>query len=177
MYDRIESLLSLSTLLDPRVKQTLLKNEKAKLTVFQLIEESISFYHIEINTNEALEEKLDNTIKKVKINDSKLSSIFGLTSQTKTSLCSKDKGIRSYLNEEEILIDEDPFQWWDLNQRKYRHLSALTRMIMSTPCTSVPSERVFSKTGLIVNNLRSSLNSKNVDQLIFSAHNQAKVFN
>jgi len=94
----------------------------------------------------------------VKLNDSKLPNIFSFTSQPKASLCSKNKEIRSYLNEEEILIDEDPFQWWDLNQRKYRHLSALARMILSIPCTSVP--RVLLKAELIVNNLRSSLNSK-----------------
>ena len=45
-------------------------------------------------------------------------------------------------------------------------LSEVAKSILCVPGSSVPSERVFSKAGQIVNRRRASLKSKSVDMLI-----------
>ena len=46
-------------------------------------------------------------------------------------------------------------------------LAEVARAILCVPGSSVPSERVFSKSGQLLNKKRASLKSKNVDMLIF----------
>ena len=45
---------------------------------------------------------------------------------------------------------------------------------MTVPATSVPSERVFSAAGLVVNRLRSRLSPEHVDMLFFLRKNDNK---
>ena len=49
----------------------------------------------------------------------------------------------------------------------HREASQWTLSILCIPGSSVPSERVFSKSGQLLNKKRASLKSKNVDMLIF----------
>ena len=46
-------------------------------------------------------------------------------------------------------------------------LAEVARALLCVPGSSVPSERVFSKSGQLLNKRRASLKSKNVDMLIF----------
>jgi hypothetical protein len=61
----------------------------------------------------------------------------------------------------------NPLKWWNENSIKYPRLSVLARQYLSIPGTSVPSERIFSATGLLVNKLRNRLSSSVVDHVIF----------
>lgn len=61
----------------------------------------------------------------------------------------------------------NPLKWWKENSIKYPRLSVLARQYLSIPGTSVPSERIFSATGLLVNKLRNRLSSSVVDHVIF----------
>lgn len=61
----------------------------------------------------------------------------------------------------------DPMDWWKMNENKYPRLAKLASAYLCVPATSVPSERVFSTAGLIVNRLRSRLHPEHVDMLIF----------
>ena len=67
----------------------------------------------------------------------------------------------------------DPMTWWKANECKYPRLAKLANAYLSVPATSVPSERVFSAAGLIVNRLRTRLNPEHVDMLIFLNKNMA----
>lgn len=82
----------------------------------------------------------------------------------------------SQITEEEIMsyrltgcfpADENPLAWWRNNKHKYPHIAKLARRYLAVPCTSVPSERVFSAAGDIVTASRSRLLAENVDKLIF----------
>ncbi len=64
-------------------------------------------------------------------------------------------------------IHIDPMDWWKTNHYKYPRLAKLAKAYLSVPATSVPSERVFSAAGLIVNRLRSRLLPEHVNMLIF----------
>lgn len=60
-----------------------------------------------------------------------------------------------------------PSQWWRDHKIIYPHLSELYRTKCNIVATSVPCERLFSKTGLIINEKRCRLKSKKVEQLAF----------
>ena len=66
--------------------------------------------------------------------------------------------IVSYLREKPVLVNSDseedntdPLEWWKDNNYRYKLLSTLAAKYFCVPATSVPSERVFSCTGNIIN--------------------------
>jgi hypothetical protein len=72
---------------------------------------------------------------------------------------------------ERAVQDENPLECCKQNVSKYPTPSVLARQYLSIPGTSVPSERIFSRTGLVVSKLRSRLSSSLVDQIIFLSKN------
>lgn len=69
--------------------------------------------------------------------------------------------------------DTNPFQWWATNQKKFPHVADVARAHLGIPATSVASERVFSKCGLVCSDRRASLKSQHVEHLVFLSHNLA----
>nr|XP_054762973.1 E3 SUMO-protein ligase ZBED1-like [Lytechinus pictus] len=61
----------------------------------------------------------------------------------------------------------DPLLWWRDNEDAYPRVAQLAKKYLTLPATSVPSERVFSSAGNIVNKKRSCLEPENVDLLVF----------
>jgi len=62
-------------------------------------------------------------------------------------------------------------KWWAHNAAKYPHLSSLARNYLGIPSTSASSERLFSKTGLIISERRTSLTPENAEQIAFLSQN------
>ncbi|XP_053374207.1 E3 SUMO-protein ligase ZBED1-like [Mercenaria mercenaria] len=58
-------------------------------------------------------------------------------------------------------------QWWEKNQYVYPRLAVLAKKYLAIPASSVPSERVFSLAGSLVNKKRSRLNPDLINKLIF----------
>jgi hypothetical protein len=65
----------------------------------------------------------------------------------------------------------NPLDWWKVNNYRFPNLAVLAKAYLGVPGTSVPSERVFSTAGDIVNAQRAGLSSKNVDMLVFLKKN------
>ena len=65
----------------------------------------------------------------------------------------------------------DPLKWWKANASRYPLLANLARKYLCIPATSVPSERVFSSAGHIVNKRRACLDPSSVNMLVFLAEN------
>ena len=61
----------------------------------------------------------------------------------------------------------DPLEWWNKNELKYTKISMIVRRVLAVPSTSVPSERIFSAAGLLINKLKNRLSSDIVDSIIF----------
>lgn len=78
--------------------------------------------------------------------------------------------IKDYL-QDRTKVETGPLAWWRKNEERYPKLARVAKHLLSIPATSTPSERIFSKAGFIVSKTRSSLLPKNVDKLIFLAHN------
>ena len=82
-----------------------------------------------------------------------------------------DIEVDSYLKEHPLSPDENALEWWSNNEGHYPTVSKLARMYLIVPATSVPSERIFSTAGLIVNQHRNCIKADNVDMLIFLNRN------
>jgi hypothetical protein len=57
--------------------------------------------------------------------------------------------------------------WWNLNERKFKHLSILASRILCIPATSAPLERIFLTAGLNIAKDRAHLASNTANELIF----------
>ena len=60
----------------------------------------------------------------------------------------------------------DPLKWWASHCDSYPRVAKVARSILGIPATSVSSERVFSKAGLLLSNRRLNLKASRVDELL-----------
>ncbi|XP_073691495.1 E3 SUMO-protein ligase ZBED1-like [Garra rufa] len=119
-------------------------------------------------------------VSKKQKND-KEKEIAMLLCEDEGDLISRESSGRSAVTEEmknylqdRTKIDSGPLGWWKKNQDRYPNLARVAKRLLCIPATSTPSERIFSKAGFIVNKARSCLLPKNVDMLVFLAHNTKK---
>jgi len=75
--------------------------------------------------------------------------------------------VRAYLEEPLVAKNEDPLKWWESRIPVYPRLSKLMAKKLCVVATSVPSERIFLKTGLITSEKRSHLRPAKVRSLVF----------
>ena len=75
--------------------------------------------------------------------------------------------LEQYFAERAVSRQTKPLQWWKDNARRFPRLAVIAQSLLCIPATSTPSERIFSKAGLTVSKLRTSLKPSNVDALIF----------
>ena len=76
-----------------------------------------------------------------------------------------------YKAEHSAELDCDILKWWQSRKLAYPLMSKLVQKRFSMVATSVPSERLFSVAGNVINNRRSSLLPENADKLIFLFEN------
>jgi len=79
--------------------------------------------------------------------------------------------LRQYVEEPYIGRHDDPVAWWRVRSQIYRELASLAREYMCIVATSVPSERVFSKSGQLISARRSRLKAETVQMMLFLNHN------
>ena len=65
----------------------------------------------------------------------------------------------------------DALEWWKLNESHFPHLALLAKKYLSIQATSAPSERIFSKAGRIISDLRTRLNSTISGMLMYLSEN------
>ena len=69
----------------------------------------------------------------------------------------------------------DPLEWWRENERRFPTVAVVAKSVLCVPATSVPSKRIFSSSGLLLNKLRNRLSSDIVDCIIFLNKNKVNV--
>jgi hypothetical protein len=94
-------------------------------------------------------------------------------SEDSTSLWEEQcKGeLRRYKAMKPALMDENPLEWWRKHHHIFPILWLLAQIYLALPATSAPSERAFSKGGLIITALRNRLTPSNVEDLHFLGSN------
>lgn len=167
------------TILDPRFRQRVFKNQRAcevalqglrhKIGRVQLIQQDIpepvpnpseisaSSSSGNLNKEESIWDEYDKEINKIIRPDN----------QSAAGIRELDK----YLNEEYLDRKKDPLQWWHDRRQLYPHVYAFTLRRFCIVATSVPCERVFSATGQILNERRTLLSTSKVSKLIFLHNN------
>lgn len=166
-YEAIE-LLAKATFLDPRFKSKGFVDSNA----LKVCKDSILQELKSVCQN-------DNTITDVQPDEGHYneSSIWGdfmksvsnvVSNPTSTSIIE----MRQYTEDSLLHLNADPLNWWKSRENLHKSLSKLARKYLCIPATSVPSERVFSKTGQIISDRRSRLKPSNVQKIIFLNQNK-----
>lgn len=75
--------------------------------------------------------------------------------------------MRAYLAEPLLPRTSDPLAWWRRCSAVYKTLSEVMKVRLCIVATSVPSERIFSKTGQIISDRRNRLSPSKVRELVF----------
>uniref|UniRef100_A0A8D8X7K5 Zinc finger BED domain-containing protein 1 n=1 Tax=Cacopsylla melanoneura TaxID=428564 RepID=A0A8D8X7K5_9HEMI len=75
--------------------------------------------------------------------------------------------MRHFLASKVIDRTENPLEYYSKNKNVFPTLHELNMKYACIPATSVPSERVFSKTGQVTNSRRNRLAPDNLDKIIF----------
>ena len=78
-----------------------------------------------------------------------------------------DKEMKQYEEYMLLDVDLDPLTWWKDEQKNFPILGSLAHNYYSIYGTSVPSERLFSQGGDIVNTLQNRQSPEHVNMLTF----------
>lgn len=73
--------------------------------------------------------------------------------------------------EETIPATDDPYKYWGVNCQRFPGLAAAAFRYLSAPCTSVESERLFSKVSTILDEKRNRLTAERAEMLAFLSKN------
>ena len=79
--------------------------------------------------------------------------LLGEDNSERCSVDSVTETVRAYLSDHRPSRESSPLQWWKMNSSRYNLLVPLVERYLSVPATSTPSERIFSRAGLIANRL------------------------
>ena len=81
------------------------------------------------------------------------------------------KELSIFFNDDLLELEKSPFDCWKNNRRKYPNIAKLAQIYLSIPATSVSSERLFSKAGLVITNRRACLEPNFAEQPVLLGHN------
>ena len=79
--------------------------------------------------------------------------------------------LRIYLSMELIVSSAKVLDWWKMNEKQFPLLANAAKQLLCTPATSTPSERAFSKAGILISDKRALLKPANVDKVLFLNRN------
>jgi len=88
-----------------------------------------------------------------------------------TERCSPRNWIELYLESPLVKLSCNPYDWWTINRGILPHIAGIARNYLCIPATSVASERLFSKCGLLISDRRASLKANNVEKIVFLSQN------
>ena len=151
----------LATAIDPRYHNLKFLNTQQQVSIHEKL--------IELSENmpddSQDQEKSDNTSEppaKRSCPDTALEFLFGNYFVEEETSVGISEELYMFVKEPTASPETNPLEWWKVNQYRFPLLKNVAKRLLSIPATSVPSERIFSTSGLIVSKLRASLNPENV---------------
>lgn len=78
--------------------------------------------------------------------------------------------INHYLSSTRVHRSTNPYTWWEANKKTFPILTKLACTYLSTPSSSVYSERLFSEAGLVYEKKRNRLDPTRAEKLVFLHH-------
>lgn len=164
------SVLLISTILDPRFKTVGFSNEnvadKAKEELIDcvtaIIEKKTTVQQAETEIKTAPETNRTSIWSSF---DKKVSSVK--KSLASTAQIKAKAEIQRYLQDSLLERSEDPLYWWMNAAYVYPHLSETVRLKFGQVATSVPCKWIFSKTGKLLLDRRNRLSTAKVKEIMF----------
>lgn len=161
-YAEKNELCVIATVLDPRFKNRCFLTTETDQFCTDLVLSQDNLPYMESSEIEQV------PTKKQKCSDSELwNCIDELSASTSQSCDSLEGEYKQYICEPLIGRSEDVRVWWHNNKHRFPKLSILANKFLSTPPSSVASERLFSTTGKIATSLRSRLKPDKIEELAF----------
>ena len=143
-----------------------LNNEQRTLTYSKLEKLAEATPVDEDETHESDNELEEPTTKKSKT-ESAIEYLLGNSLGRSSDTRSPHDEMDVFVTEPAADPNTDPLKWCKLNHHRFLILSKVAKQLLCIPATSVPSERIFSTSDLIINNKKAHLKPKNVDMLVF----------
>ena len=185
-YDNedLSHLLNVATFLDARYKTEFItltdgeaedaeQGSQFDLVKERLLNQAVLLTVPEVEPQDEPSQSCKTPAKKVKLS---LGALTSLKKPVQPSPASSPrdrlaKEIARYHTYSVIDGEEDPLKWWQRNEVDFPLLSQLARKYLCIQASSSPSERLFSKAGLISTSSRAKLKPEKVDMLTFLAEN------
>ena len=171
-FHRIEfnALLSESSILDPRFKRKSFSDDQAATEAIQRLTTAAA--QVTISNPSQQEALVEEGAAGGQVTEESMvwgdfdEQVSGLVSHLSAG-AEATLEIRSFLQEALIPRSSNPLTWWKSRSLIYPRLTQLMLERLSVVATSVPSERVFSKMGLIISERRSRLSPSKAQQVMF----------
>ena len=176
--DLVKTKLSVATYLDPRFKALSFLDSQEKTEVladvkFAILEIIDADQQQQVAEAVTEPEPSEPSSKKKKLAKF-FEDVIGPSEQSQ-SLSPEDiaeNEVRKYKAEDALSLDnQEPLKWWQAREHQLKYLSCLVKQVFCITASSVPSERLFSSAGNLVNEKRSYLSPENVDCLLFLYEN------
>ena len=153
-------LMLLASILDPRHKSLKFLSPPERVTAFTELTTVANEFYVATASASASEEQLLPPSKRIRhdfldIGSSSSESGNG-SSPALDPAAEIEKEVNTYRVEEQVDRDTNPLDWWCQNNHRFKTLSRLAQKFLCIQATSVPSERLFSSAGNIVNKNRAS---------------------
>ncbi|XP_036148827.1 zinc finger BED domain-containing protein 1-like [Monomorium pharaonis] len=171
-FKEIESyqIFAVLTILDPRYKKMHFKSIRAASVAISHINRKLKTISTNNNTESNVIEHVEPRTNS-KLNEFNVWNIHQSLVESCASSVDEPGGmnleLRQYLNQPIIPREQDVFKFWQTLRPAYPTLFVMAISYLSIVATSVPSERMFSKAGIIKSDLRSRLSGKRLNSLLF----------
>ena len=161
------STAAFSTILDPRYKRLPFFNSEQRKTAKDALESRLDEIPLKLPSRNQSE--IDSAPSKRQRTESSLDFLMCYSPEKQE----QDDELDRYLA---CKCDSKPLVWWKEHEKDFPRIALIAKKVLAVPATSVPSERIFSAAGLLVNKLRNRLSSALVDKIIFLNKNKVSVF-
>lgn len=108
--------------------------------------------------------------KTLDLTGSFMSSVFTATQR----MVAKKSEVDQYVALQAIGPLDDPIKWWAARSSTFPKLVGLAQQYLAIPATSVPCERLFSASGMIMNKKRTRLAPAKFGKLVFCQANRKR---
>lgn len=163
-FEHIENNLNMAvaTILDPRFKNLHFKDAQACAKVISFLRKKVKAATIDAaHSASSSDEEKTSDFDFWEIHKE---LVHGKRSQRKDE---SDDELSRYLNNPTSPLKTDPLKEWDDMKNIFPGLYKNARVVLMFVATSVPCERLFSKTGFILNQSRNRLSPKHLGRLSF----------
>lgn len=163
------SIMSKSTVLDPRFKDLKMIEKFQRKAVYESIEMELFLLNDASKARETNDgsdsEDVEPVSKKAKVcfdyyesDDEDIEDVFDDEAK---------KEMERYKRESKVDAESCPLTWWKMHESSYKLLSQVAKKYLCVPATSVEAERQFSELGILLNKRRLLLTGSHVNQQLF----------